>query len=117
MLWLVDECVHRVIVENLRKAGHDVTFVTELFPASPDESLYAFAAHEHRILLTHDLGFGKYVVHWEFPRTAAVVVFRLRFPAVAFQWRRLQAALASREGLVGRLTVIEDGRLRSRPLE
>jgi hypothetical protein len=117
MHWLADECVHRVIVENLRKAGHDVTFVTELFPSSPDESLYSFAAQQNCILLTHDLGFGEFAFHWQFPRTAGVVMFRLRISAVAFQWRRLQAVLDTPEVLTGRLTIIEDARLRARPFK
>ena len=117
MRWLVDECVHRVIVENLRKSGHDVTFVTELFPASPDESLYAFAAGQDHLLLTHDLDFGAIAFGQQFPGAAGVVMFRLRVSSVDFQWRRLQAVLNAGDALAGRLTIIEAARIRSRPLD
>ena len=117
MRWLVDECVHRIIVDNLRSAGHDVTFVTDTFPSSPDESVYAFAALQDRMLLTHDLGFGGFALRFEFPRTAGVVMFRLRISAIAFQWRRLHAVLEDEALLLGRTTIIEDTRVRSRPFD
>jgi predicted nuclease of predicted toxin-antitoxin system len=102
MRWLVDERVHRIIVDNLRNAGHDVTFVTDAFPSSPDEPVYAFAAFQDRLLLTHDPGFGEFAVRFQFPRTAGVVMFRLRVSAIAFQWQRLQAALADGASLAAR---------------
>lgn len=113
MRWLVDENVSRIIVQRLRTAGHDVTFVTDAAPSSPDTAIYD-ASTIRRLVLTHDLDFGLIVFGPAVPDVAGVVMFRLRLQSKPFQWARLQAAITEYgETLYDRFTVIEDGRIRS----
>lgn len=50
MRWLADECVHRIVVEELRKAGHDVVYIAEIAQRSDDRSLFDMAAAGGRIV-------------------------------------------------------------------
>ena len=117
MRWLVDESISRIIVEKLRSAGQDVLFVTDLFPSSPDGTIFARAAAERRIVLTQDLDFGNLVHGTLFTSRCGVVLFRLRLRSKPFQWARLNAAIGQYgDGLASRLTIIEDARFRVRLL-
>jgi len=118
MRWLVDECVHRVIVDNLRNAGHDVSSVTDDIPSSPDLAILRRADVERRILLTQDLDFGEMLFHAQLVHGSGVVLLRARFLSADFLWQRLQSAVEELgELLMERYTVIEDGRIRTRPLQ
>lgn len=117
MRWLVDECVHRVIVDNLRSAGHDVSFVTDETPSSPDRAILHRADAERRILLTQDLDFGEMLFRERLVPGSGVILLRARFLSADFLWRRLQFAMDELgELLTERYTVIENSRIRTRPL-
>jgi predicted nuclease of predicted toxin-antitoxin system len=117
MRWIVDERVHRLIVDNLRNAGHSVLFVTEQFPSSPDVDVYSVASAESRVLLSHDLDYGELLFRDRLAPLSGVVLLRLRPSAMGFQWRRLQFAIDQYgDALMESFTVIEDARIRSRPL-
>ncbi len=117
MRWLVDECVHRLIVENLRNAKYDVLFVTEEFPSSPDDDVYSVASADGRILLTHDLDYGEMLFRERLSPGSGVVLLRMGFSAIGLQWRRLEFAIGQHgDALMDRFTVVEAGRIRSRSL-
>lgn len=58
---LADESVDLAIVEALRAAGHDVTYVAEVLPGAPDGEVLAIAARQRRLLVTADKDFGELV--------------------------------------------------------
>jgi predicted nuclease of predicted toxin-antitoxin system len=76
----------------------------------------AGSLHDVRILLTEDKDFGDLV----FRRKQAVpgiVLMRIDLEDAGLKMARLAAAIERySEGLFGRYTVVENGRLRSRPL-
>jgi predicted nuclease of predicted toxin-antitoxin system len=116
MLWLIDECVDAAVASQLRDAGHDVICVSDIAPRATDLQVMDRANHEKRLLLTEDKDFGD-------------LVFRQARPVPGLVLLRIGSAQRSRKGarlmsvierfgdtLVGRYTVIEGARFRSRPL-
>jgi predicted nuclease of predicted toxin-antitoxin system len=59
--WLADECVAAPLVNSLRAAGHDVTYVAEVAASLGDTDVIALAMRENRVLLTEDKDFGDLV--------------------------------------------------------
>ncbi len=116
MRWLADECVAAPLVVFLRAGGHDVLYVAESAAGLNDSDVIALALREKRLLLTEDKDFGDLVFRRE--RTVpGVVLMRTDFENPVRKTLRLEAAIERYgEGLFGRYTVIEEGRVRSRRL-
>lgn len=116
MRWLADECVAAPLVASLRAQGHDVLYIAETGPGLSDTDVIALALGEKRLLLTEDKDFGDLVFRRE--RTVpGVVLMRIGSEISVLKTARLAAAVERYgEGLLGRYTVIEEGRFRSRPL-
>jgi predicted nuclease of predicted toxin-antitoxin system len=114
--WLADECVTASVVARMREVGHDVVYVAETDPSAPDSEVCRLAAHEQRLLLTEDKDFGELVFRWH--RAApGIVLLRIVSESRALKWPRLAAAIERYgEALFGRYTVVEESRIRSRPL-
>lgn len=56
-----DESVDKPIVDRLRAAGHQILYVTEIHPGSPDEAVLKASADAQLVLLTADKDFGELV--------------------------------------------------------
>jgi predicted nuclease of predicted toxin-antitoxin system len=81
-----------------------------------DTDVIAFASRERRLLLTEDKDFGDLVFRRGLP-VPGVVLMRIDPENAAIKSARLSAAIERYgEGLLGRYTVIEEGRFRSRRL-
>lgn len=116
MRWIADECVSARLIKLLREAGHDVVYVAEMAAGASDGELIGLARRDNRLLLTDDKDFGELVIRrrWAAP---GVVLMRVGSEQPQMRWQRLQAAIARfDESLYGRYVVIEDARLRVRPL-
>jgi predicted nuclease of predicted toxin-antitoxin system len=114
--WLVDECVDYELVERLRAAGHDVSYVLEITPRARDAEVIGRADAENRLLLTEDKDFGELVFH-QARRVPGIVLLRINPSMRSLKWARIQSAIASfGASLLGRYTVIEEARMRSRSL-
>lgn len=116
MRWLADECVAAGLVAALRAAGQNVTYVAELHPGISDSDILDLALREQRLLLTEDKDFGEMV----FRRgnlAPGLVFVRIDAAKNQLKWPRLHLAI-NKFGmeLLGRYTVIEETRFRSRPL-
>jgi predicted nuclease of predicted toxin-antitoxin system len=117
MRWLCDECVDAGIVRRLRAAGHDVVFIVESARGATDDEIADFAVRESRLLLTEDKDFGEIVFRWK-RRIAGLVFLRIEAERQAIKWARLEAAIAAfGDDLLGRYTVVEEARFRSRVLK
>jgi predicted nuclease of predicted toxin-antitoxin system len=114
--WLADECVDAKLVGELRRAGEDVVYIAETSSGATDTNVIERAQRERRVLLTEDKDFGDLVFR-QYQWVPGVVFLRIPPERRAVKWQRLQAAVAKfGEGLMGRYTVVEPARLRSRPL-
>lgn len=60
---LADENCEVAIVAELRARGHDIVTIVKLAPSTDDESIFALAQKEGRVLLTSDQDFGLIAEH------------------------------------------------------
>ena len=116
MRWLIDECVDAASVATLRESGHDVVYVSEVAPRATDVDVMNRAHREDRLLLTEDKDFGDLVFRQAHP-VPGIVLLRIDPVRRSNKGMRLLAAIDRfGDSLLGRYTVIEDARFRSRPL-
>jgi hypothetical protein len=118
MRWLADECVDAGLVDQLREAGHDVSYIAETASGASDATVLNRANAEDRLLLTEDKDFGDLVFRSR-RDVPGVVLLRLRLNpgGKSTKWPRLAAAISRfGAGIHGRYVVVETHRIRSRPL-
>jgi predicted nuclease of predicted toxin-antitoxin system len=115
--WLIDECVDAALVAQLREYGHDVSYMSDVAPRATDPEVMHRAHSENRLLLTEDKDFGDLVFRQAKP-VPGLVLLRIDSTRRSLMGTRLQAAIDRfGERPLGRYTVIEDARFRSRPLQ
>src|SRR3954447_13504514 len=112
--FLANENVPGPLVQALVEAGHDVAWVRTIFPGLPDKDVLALAARERRILITFDKDFGEIARSANLPASCGVILFRVPMPS--FRDAARLAEPLSRDGWAGCFSIIEPGRVRSRPL-
>lgn len=111
---MCDEGVDRPIVDALRAAGHDVTYVAEQSPGVRDEDVLHQAAQEARVLVTADKDFGELVFRQDRLHSGVVLV-RLHGLAPSEKAQIAVAAIAEHGSeLVQSFAVLEKGRIRIR---
>jgi predicted nuclease of predicted toxin-antitoxin system len=114
--WLIDECVDADLAALLHRAGHDVVYMSDVAPRAADPEVMNRADREGRLLLTEDKDFGDLVFRQARP-VPGIVLLRIDSSRRLRKGPRLLAAVYRfGETLLGRYTVIEDARFRSRPL-
>lgn len=100
--FLIDENLGEVVAQSLRALGWNATYVGDVGLAGHDDTdVFAFAAREDRILLTHDTDFlddRKFPPH----RNPGVVVL----PGAAGEERELCRALGAMVSIVGRFRAV-----------
>lgn len=116
MRFLANENFPRVAVELLRAAGHDVAWVRIEAPGATDEQVLARSRGEGRVLITLDKDFGELVLRRGLAASQGVVLVRLPLASPDELAARAVAALAARHDWAGHFSVIEDERVRMRPL-
>ena len=117
MRFLADENVDRLIVERLRKDGHEVLYVLEMEPGISDDEVLQRANQESALLLTADKDFGELV--FRLGRIASGVVL-IRLAGLSPQHKAEVVGIAVQERsdkLARNFTVITPGavRIRRRP--
>ena len=116
MHWLADECVDAGLVLHLRALGHDVLYTAEISPAITDAAIMARAHAEDRLLLTEDKDFGDLIFR-QGRSIPGVVLLRTDPARHELKKLRLVAAIDRfGEKLHGRYTVVDEARIRTRPL-
>jgi predicted nuclease of predicted toxin-antitoxin system len=112
--FICDEGVDRPIVEALRVAGHDVTYVAEQSPGIDDEGVLQAAAQKARVLVTADKDFGELVFRQGRVHNGVVLV-RLHGLDSAEKGQIAVAAIAEHGTELERsFAVLERGRIRIR---
>ena len=106
-----EDCVIR-----LRQGGHDVLWIRETAPGSPDHDVLARAASEDRLLITFDKDFGELVFRRGAKASQGVVLFRISQPSAAAVAERVSNVLASRDDWPGHFSVVEEFAIRMRRL-
>ena len=106
-----EDCVLR-----LRAEGHDVLWVREGAPGSPDSDVLDRSRAEGRLLITFDKDFGELVFRHGAAASVGIVLFRIPQPSAAVVAERVCATLGSRSDWEGHYSVVTERAIRMRPL-
>jgi predicted nuclease of predicted toxin-antitoxin system len=104
------------VVRALRERGHDVAWVKEDQPGAADVIVLDRARAELRLLVTFDADFGELAFRARLPAPCGVLLFRLGGSKAEVDNARTLAAIESRDDWTGNFAVVEDDRIRVRPL-
>jgi len=104
------------VVRALRELGHDVLWVKEIMRGASDVEVLSRAQAERRILATFDRDFGELAFRFGLPAECGIIFFRLRGTSPETDNSRAIAALTSRTDWAGHFAVVQDDRIRLRPL-
>lgn len=116
MRFLTDENMPRGVIRHLRETGHDVLAAREELRGANDAVILARPQSEVRILLTQDKDFGELAFRFGLPSGCGVVLFRLSGRQPADDEHRIVESLGIRTDWAGSFSVVEEGRIRMRPL-
>lgn len=116
MLLLADENVPGVVVAALRGAGIDVAWIREVAPGSADDAVLKRARDGGRLVLTFDKDFGELIYARGLNGSRGVILVRVTGLLPDALAALMVQAVGSRGDWEGRFSVIEDGRVRMRPL-
>lgn len=116
MQLLANENFPRQVVEALRRAGEDVVWVRTESPGITDLEVLARAVAENRLLITFDKDFGELAVRHGLPATCGIVLFRVSLRDLDAARAIIVATLRSRTDWAGHFSVVDDSRIRMRPL-
>ena len=113
---LADENCDRLIVETLRTAGHDVSYIVEGRRGEGDKQLFRDAFANNRVLLTADLDFG-HLAEQEAQQAPAIILMRLSALSRDKRARRVAEVIEQlADSVFGQLMIVESGQIRLRTL-
>ena len=116
MRLLANENMPGSVVEHLRQNGHDVLAVKESMRGATDPEILARAQAESRVLISQDKDFGELAFHSHLPSHCGVILFRLDGEDPDDDIRRMVEAVESRTDWAGSFAVVDQYRIRLRPL-
>ena len=112
---VADENIPALVVEALRAAGHEVTYISEVAPGIEDDEVLERARALSAILLTADKDFGELIFLRLRPSTG-IVLLRVGELSDEDQAGLVVALFATRGGeLASAFTVVTVDRVRIRP--
>ena len=89
---LADENVPGAVVAALRQQGHDVAWIHEDAPGSPDSEVLERAQRESRVVVTFDKDFSELAFRRGLAASVGVVLFRITLTAPDYVARAAVAA-------------------------
>jgi predicted nuclease of predicted toxin-antitoxin system len=116
MRFLANENVTATVIKGLRQRGDDVLSVKESMRSEHDDVILARAQAEQRIVLTHDKDFGELAFKSGLDSSCGIILFRLRGSDRDKDNQRILETLESRSDWPGHFAVVNDDRIRMRPL-
>jgi predicted nuclease of predicted toxin-antitoxin system len=115
-LFFADECIAARIVNGLHALGFDIVDAKEVCKGDNDERALALAAASGRILITEDWGFGELAVRHGKSAAGVVILGVYSLPSGKREEYAVEKIVELADTLGGCITIIEPGRVRTRPL-
>jgi predicted nuclease of predicted toxin-antitoxin system len=113
MNWLVDENVHRSVIERRVDAGHAVRAVGTVARGATDAEVVGLAVREGRVIVTADRDFAELAAR--LPGCPSIVLARSNSVSSLQHFAEcILKALTSVDRESGLLAVVEPGRIRVR---
>ena len=116
MKLLADENIPSSVVRELADGGYDIVWIRTEAPGISDLDVMRFACKENRIILTYDKDFGELAVKDNLCPSAGIILFRLPLKNPARIAEYILDILKSRTDWEGHFSVVEEKRIRMRPL-
>lgn len=114
---LVDECCPPSLTEGLRANGHDTEAVRELASGSGDGHVASIARESGRLLVTFDVGFGDMAIRRGLLPHGVLLLRGFEERSASDGLCTLLRVITEHgSGLLGSMTIIEQDRVRRRPL-
>jgi len=114
--YLANENAPAEAIKAARRAGFDVTWMSEIAPGADDDTVLAISVAEQRVLLTFDKDFGEMTFRRGKDASCGVILLRPRLRSPAYLGRFLVNVLKQNLDWVGHFTVAREGSMRSVPL-
>lgn len=111
-----DESVYGPTVVALVSTGFDVVRAVDVCPGAPDHAVAHNAYSRQRVLVTEDFDFGQLIVRDKLPALGVVLIALNQIVVTAKPGLVVSAVVSLGAGLFGTFNLIEESRLRSRPL-
>ena len=105
-----------MIALALREAGHDVLYIAENDRRASDEAIVGMAADGEWIVITADYDFGELAVRHRLAIPGLVLLAPTKQPVDIHVSRLISLMADLGDRLRGALTIMEDDRVRFRPL-
>ncbi len=111
---IADEGIDKPIVDALRNAGFDVTYILETNRGAYDDLILEMANTQKRILLTQDKDFGELVYRLKYAHFG-VILIRLQGYSAKFKAEIVvNMIIKHKEELIKAFTVIQQNAIRIR---
>lgn len=114
--FFADECVARSVVEGLGRRGLDIVDAKDVCRGDSDERVLALAEAAGRIVITHDWGFGEMTIRHGQAAAGVIILSLYALSAGARERYAVDKVVEVADQSLGYLTIIEPGRVRTRPL-
>lgn len=116
MKLLANENIPLASVTVLRDAGHDVLSLSLDSPGIDDETVFALAREQGRIIITLDRDYGELVFRRRLPNPPGVIYMRLVPQTPTDPAEVLQSLFEQGIEITGHFLVVERDHIRRRPL-
>ncbi len=116
MRFLADENFPRAAVEAWVEQGHNVVWIRTESPGIADTDVLRRAQSEARILLTFDKDFGELAFRVKLPATSGIILFRITASSSVVMAQKVVSAITLRNDWAGQFSVVEDDKIRMRPI-
>jgi predicted nuclease of predicted toxin-antitoxin system len=116
MRLLADENIPSSVVRVLADGGYNILWIRTESPGISDIDVMNIACRENRIILTFDKDFGELVVKDHLCPPAGIILFRLPLKNPTRLAQTILEILNARTDWEGYFSVIEERRIRMRPL-
>jgi len=114
--FFADECVARSIVTGLVALGLDIVDAKDVCRGDSDMRVLALAAAGGRVVITNDWGFGEMTVRHGQPAVGVIILSLYALAAGVREAHAVEKIAEVANQTPGYLTIIEPGRIRTRPL-